>query len=255
MAKVIVTAIQKGGVGKSTTVHEIAANLAKMRKRVLVIDLDGQQNLSHHTGADFEVVSIHDVLMGKVSIFDAIQSVNGLDVIIADKALHRADRDFDEEEDVRRLALALSAVKDSYNYILIDTPPALGTLPEMALCAADFVLIPNEATVEGAQGLGQLAESIQKIREQYNPKLNIIGVFMAMFNGRTIFNRAMCKQIEAISNANGIKVLETYIRTSVAVQEAHGLRQSLVEYAPKSKPAQDYKALTKEILKEMEQYV
>lgn len=254
MAEIIAVAIQKGGVGKSTTVHELAANLKAMRKRVLLIDGDPQQNLSRHVGADFKKPTIYNVMMGAVRTEDAIQSINGLDIIIADKQLKRVERDFVEEDDIYRLAAVLLSVKDSYNYIIIDTPPSLGMMPSMALCAADYVLIPCEATSEGAQGLGQLAESIREIREENNPDLKTLGIFLTQYNWRTTFNKAMKIEIAEVAKMMNTKVLSTYIRSAVAVQEAHGFSQSLVDYAPRSKPAQDYKDLTKEILKEMKRY-
>lgn len=252
--KTIAIAIQKGGVGKSTTAHELAANLKAMRQRVLLIDGDPQQNLSRHVGAAFDKPTIYDVMTGKVATEDAIQSVNGLDIIIADKQLKRADRDFIEDDDIYRMAAILLPVTDSYNYCIIDTPPSLGMMPSMALCAADYVLIPCEATSEGAQGLGQLAESIQEIREQHNADLKTLGIFLTQYNWRTVFNKTMKKEIADVAKSMGTKVLSTYIRSAVAVQEAHGFSQSLVDYAPKSKPAQDYKDLTNEVLKEMQKH-
>ena len=251
MAKVIATTIQKGGVGKSTTTHEIGANLANMGHKVLLIDLDPQQNLSRMAGADFEAVSVFDVLTGDVETVDAIQSVSGLDIIIADKQLKSADRDFAGEDDIYRLAAALLSVKEKYDFVVIDTPPSLGILPSMALCAADYCLIPCEATSNGVQGLGQLAENIQEVREQHNPDLKTLGIVLTQYTWRTIFNRVIKDQIAELAEGMGTKILNNSIRTAVVVQEAQGFGQSLVDYSPNSKPAQDYRALTKEILKEM----
>lgn len=251
MAKVIAVTIQKGGVGKSTTAHEIGANLAAMGYKVLLADLDPQQNLSRMAGGDFEAVSVYDVLMGDVAAQDAIQNVSGLDIIIADKQLKRADRDFAGEDDIYRLTAALMSVKENYDFVVIDTPPSLGVLPSMALCAADFCLIPCEATANGIQGLGQLADSIQEVREQYNPSLQTLGIVLTQYTWRTVFNRVMKDQIQEMAESMGTKVLNASIRSAVVVQEAQGFGQSLVDYAPKSKPAQDYRELTEEILKEM----
>lgn len=249
--KVIAVTIQKGGVGKTTSVMEISATLAKLGNRVLMIDKDPQQNLSRIAGADFEAVSIYDVLMGEVSIEDAIQHVGDLDVIIADKQLKWADRDFAGEDDIYRLAAVLLSVKDQYDFVVIDTPPSLGVLPSMALCAADYALVPCEASSSGVQGLGQLSENIQTIRDQHNPKLKTLGIFLVKYHWRTIFNRLMKDQIAEAAAKMNTKVFKTYIREAVAVEEAQGFGQSLLEYAPSSKPAQDYLSLAKEILKEM----
>lgn len=249
--KIIATTIQKGGVGKSTTTNELAANLADMGYKVLAIDMDPQQNLSRIAGADFEAVTIYDVLTGDVAVGDAIQSVGAFDVIIADKLLKHADRDFAGEDDVYRLAAALIPLHEVYDFAVIDTPPSLGVLPSMALCAATYCIIPCEATSSGVQGLGQLAENIQEIRENHNPDLKALGIVLTQYTWRTIFNRLMKEQIDEAAASMGTRVLNTSIRSAVVVQEAQGFGQSLVEYAPKSKPAQDYRALTEEILKEM----
>lgn len=249
MSKVIAVTIQKGGVGKSTTTHEIGSNLAAMGYSILLIDLDPQQNLSRMVGGDFDTVTIYDVLKGDVAIEDAIQSHTLCDLVISDKLLKWADRDFSGENDVYRLAAVLLDVQDRYDFIVVDTPPSLGVLPSMALCAANYCLIPCEATSNGMQGMGQLYESIMEIREEHNEDLQILGIVLTQYTWRTIFNREMKGQFEAHAHEMQTKVFETYIRSSVAVQEAQGFSQSLVEYAPKSKPAQDYKSLVNEILK------
>lgn len=250
--RVIAVTVQKGGVGKSTTVHELAANLSSMGYKVLATELEPSQNLSRMASADFEAVSIYDVLTGEVAALDAIQSVEGgFDIIIGDKQLKTADRDFADEDDIYRLAAAFIPLHDKYDFAIVDTPPSLGVLPTMALVAANYCLIPCEATSNGVQGLGQLAESIEEIRAEHNPDLKTLGIFLTQFTWRTVFNRIMKEQIAETAAAMGTKVLETYIRSAVVVQEAQGFGQSLVEYAPKSKPAQDYRALTEEILKEM----
>lgn len=251
--KVIAVTVQKGGVGKSTTVHEVAANLASMGYKVLATELEPSQNLTRMASADFETVTIYDVLTGDVASEDAIQSVEGgFDIIIGDKQLKSADKDFADEDDIYRFAAALIPLHDKYDFCVVDTPPSLGVLPTMALVAADYCLIPCEATSNGVQGLGQLAESIQEVREQHNPDLKTLGVFLTQYNWRTVFNRIIKEQIAETAADMDTKVLETYIRSAVVVQEAQGFGQSLVEYAPKSKPAQDYRALTKELLKEMD---
>lgn len=252
MAQVIATTVQKGGVAKSTTAKEVGACLAEMKKRVLLIDTDPSRNLSRNLGANFDTVTIYDVLTGDVETVDAIQAVRpNLDIIISDKQLGEASHDFSDEDDIYRLSAALLPVRDQYDFIIIDTPPSVGMMPSMALCAADYVLIPSWATSECAQGIGQLHESIQEIQKKNNPEMKIIGIVITMFNGRTIFNSNMGKDIEQIAKAIGTKVLKTRIRNAVVVQEANGFAQTLSEYAPKSKPANDYRALTKEILKEL----
>lgn len=254
MAKVITINIQKGGVGKSTTTHEISVNLAMRGKRVLMLDLDPQGNLSRMCGADHEAVTIYDVLKGDCSLGDAIQSVGLVDMVLSDKLLKRADKEFSDWKDVRRLKKALEPVKDGYDYVVIDTPPSLGIMPSMALCAADYVLIPLEASSNGLQGLGQLKESIDEIRDPdggCNPNLEILGLLLTMYNERTSFSAAIRDEIDNIAANLGTKVYDTYIHRAVAVLEAQGFQQSVSEYMPQSKPAIDYEKITVKIVEDI----
>lgn len=254
MAKIITINIQKGGVGKTTTAHELASNLTEMGYKVLAIDLDQQQNLSAIAGAKLVgYYNIYDLLKGECTFPDCIQNGSHYDIAVAGKKLTEAEKEFTNWDDVYRLDIALkeNKVGDFYDYIIIDTPPNLGILPSMALTAADFVLIPVEASASGAQGLGQLYERIEKVRHPErgtNKKLKIAGMLLTMFNDRTKFTQHIRRQLERLAKDMDTKIFSTHIRSAIAVKESQGWKQSLTLYDPKSKPAKDYKTLTNELL-------
>ena len=261
MAKVITINIQKGGVGKTTTAHEVASNLTALDYKVLAIDLDQQQNLSAIAGAKLVgYYNIYDLLKGECKFVDCIQEGVHYDIAVAGKKLTEAEKEFSNWDDVYRLDIALKEhnVKDHYDFIIIDTPPNLGILPSMALTTADFVLIPVEASSSGAQGLGQLYERIEKVRHPErgtNKNLKVAGMLLTMFNDRTKFTQHVRKQLEIIAEQRDTKIFDTFIHTAIAVKESQSWKQSLTRYDPKSKPAIDYKKLTLEVLDEIKEMV
>lgn len=257
MALIITVNIQKGGVGKTTTVHELASNLNEKGYRVLAIDLDQQQNLSSIAGAHLVgYYNIYDLLKGDCEFKDCIQECTHYDIAVASKKLSEAEKEFSQWDDVYRLAIAINEnnLREEYDFIVIDTPPNLGILPSMALTAADYVLIPVEASASGAQGLGQLYERIEKVRHPErgtNKNLKISGMLLTMFNGRTRFTKHIRIQLEKIAKEMGTKIFASYIHPAIAVKESQGWKKSLTAYDPKSKPAMDYKTLTEELLIDM----
>lgn len=258
MAVIITVNIQKGGVGKTTTAHELASNLNQMGYRVLAIDLDQQQNLSAIAGATLVgYYNIYDLLKGDCTFQDCVQQGKHYDIAVAGKKLAEAEKEFSNWDDVYRLDIALKEhkVRKEYDFIVIDTPPNLGILPSMALSASDYVLIPVEASSSGAQGLGQLYERIEKVRHPQrgtNKNLKIAGMLLTMFNDRTKFTQHIRLQLEDVANNMQTKIFETFIRPAVVVKESQGWRESLAFYDPKSKPAQDYRTMTLELLEDIE---
>lgn len=258
MSIIITINIQKGGVGKTTTAHEVASNLTEMGYKVLAIDLDQQQNLSAIAGAKLVgYYNIYDLLKGECKFEDCVQRVQHYDIAVAGKKLSEAEKEFSNWDDVYRLDIALKEhnVRADYDFIIIDTPPNLGILPSMALSASDYVLIPVEASASGAQGLGQLYERIEKVRHPQrgtNKNLKIAGMLLTMFNDRTRFTQHIKTQLERVAKEMNTKIFKTFIHPAVVVKESQGWKQSLATYDPKSKPAMDYRTLTTELLNDLE---
>lgn len=264
MAQIITINVQKGGVGKSTTVHELSSNLTQMGFKVLAIDLDPQQNLSKFSGAPLtEYYTIYEVLKGECDFSDAIHfkdvednNVNNYDVCTAHKSLEHAEKEFGNGvDDVYKLADALKTIEADYDYIVIDTQPKLGILPNMALTAADYVVIPVEASAAGVQGMGQLFERIDKITHPdrgTNKQLKVAGMLLTMYSDRTKLEKSIKDQLQIIADKTKTKIFETAIREGVAIKEAQAQKTSVLSWAPKSKPCIDYIKFTNELLKEIE---
>ena len=256
LAKVITINVQKGGVGKTTTAHELASNLTMMGKKVLVIDLDPQQNLSKFSGAPLTgYFTIYEILKGECDFVDAIHEMKNYHVVTAHKKMLEADKEFTDWSDVYKLTDALKPVKEVYDYIVIDTPPALGILPNMALTAADYVVIPVEASAAGIQGLGQLIERIDLITHPErgtNKKLQVAGMLLTMYADRTNLEKSIKRQLQVTADRTKTKIFDTTIREGVVIQEAQALKTSVLTHAPKSKPCIDYTNFTKELLKGIE---
>lgn len=263
MATVITINVQKGGVGKSTTAHELASNLTKKGYKVLVIDLDPQQNLSKFSGAPLtDYYTIYEVLKGECDFIDAIHfrevkdnNVNNYDVCTAHKNLEHAEKEFGEWSDVYLLTDALKPIQEKYDYIIIDTQPKLGILPNMALTAANYVVIPVEASSAGVQGMGQLFERIEKITNKdrgSNKGLKVAGMLMTMYSNRTNLEKSIRSQLEVLAERMHTKIFKTTIRESVVIGEAQALKKSVLQHAPESKPCIDYTNFTNELLKEIE---
>lgn len=262
-ATVITVNVQKGGVGKSTTAHELASNLTRMGHKVLVIDLDPQQNLSKFSGAPLtEYWTIYEVLKGECDFVDAIHyredednEVHNYDVCTAHKKLEDAEKEFSEFYDVYKLTDALKAVRSRYDFIIIDTPPKLGILPNMALTAADYVVVPVEASSAGIQGIGQLFERIDRITNPErgsNKHLKVAGMLLTKYADRTKLEKSIRRQLGDVAARMNARIFKTTIREAVAIKEAQALKQSILEHEPKSKPCLDYISFTKELLEVIE---
>lgn len=246
---IIITAnIQKGGCGKSTTIESLACSLGRRGKKVLVVDLDAQANITFSSGAIESDKTIYNVLKRECDIVDVIQETKYFDIAPADILLSGADIEFNtigREYIVKR---ALDPVMDKYDYILIDTPPSLGTLSTNALTACDYVVIPSVPSYYSTKGMIQLFNAIDSVKEYTNPNIKIAGVLLVRYKGYTKGNRTVADIVENVTNHLQTRMFDTRIRECVKVDESQGEQIPLIDYAPKCTTALDYEKLTDELL-------
>ena len=250
MAKILCVSNQKGGVGKTTTSSALAAGLVSFYdKRVLAIDLDPQGSLGFSLGLDIEEGrTISDVLTGQASVQQAIQLTDYCDVITSNILLSSAEIEFTSSDRELLLKKALEPVMDDYDYIIIDTPPALNILTVNAYAVSDYLIIPMAPEILSLLGVTQLKETIDSVRVSMNPNLNVLGIILTKFNQRTLLAREVKEMAENVASQMGTRVFQTQIRTSVTVAEApaHGL--SIFDHAPSAKPSEDYKNFIQEVI-------
>ncbi len=259
MEKLIGVLNQKGGVGKTTTSVNLGAGLAEAGKKVLLIDVDAQSNMTAHLGLagreDAESVvdtpepefTIYDVLKGTKTFKDIIiKRSDKLHVAPASLMLSAADLEFGGMVG-RELLLkrALKQVQDEYDYIVIDCPPALGLLTLNVLAAVDNVIIPVQSEYLALHGVKQLLDTIDQVRSIYNASLTVGGVLICLHDNRRRLARAVA---DTIRDYFGDLVCDSVIRTNVALAEAPASGQTIFEYAPKSTGADDYRALVEEVI-------
>ena len=233
---------QKGGVGKSTTAEALSAGLFLKGFKTLAIDLDAQGNMTYTAKASTEGSTALGVLMGEVKPEAAIQHTdNSGDIIAASKALAGADAFIKETGKEYRL-------QGIYDYIIIDTPPALGILTINALTACNSVIIPAQADIYSLQGIEQLAETIKPVRKYCNPSLTIAGILLTRYSPRAVLSREVAEIADQLAQRLGTKVFRTTIRENISVKEAQISQTSLFDYAPNSNAAKDYQAFIEELL-------
>lgn len=250
MGRVIAMANQKGGVGKSTTVINLSAYLADSGQRVLAVDIDPQGNTTTGLGIDKQAceVSIYDVLLDEAPVMAAVQAteVPSLHVLPATLDLAGAEIELTRvPEREHRLAQVLAPIVDRYDYAFIDCPPSLGLLTLNALTAADGVIIPIQCEFFALEGLTQLLSTIDLVRRDVNPRLQLDGVLLTMFDGRTNLAQQVAQEVR---QHFGSQVFRAVIPRSVRLSEAPSYGQPISRYDPRSKGALLYADLAKEVL-------
>lgn len=250
--KTIVFSNQKGGVGKSTTASATAAGLYNRGKRVLMVDADPQSNLSFMNGVDLLNLpcTLEDVFDGKADLKDGIQTLKiGLDIVTGGLHLTEADRKYTQLGRVRMLHKALKGVQDQYDFCVIDTNPSLGILTINAMVAADYIVIPMLADALSLQGMTQLNNFINTVREDcYKSNLQIAGILLTMYSDRTRLSRALEDTIKRTAEQMDTKLFSSRIRRSQAVSDAIAVRTDIYEQAPNATATADYNGFIDELL-------
>ena len=248
-AKIMAVANQKGGVGKTTTTVNLAVGLAQLGQKVLLIDLDPQGNATMACGADSRdlALSACELLMDECQAAEAIIESDQLDLIGANTDLTAAELQLAEYESPQTvLKEQLEPVLSGYDYVMIDCPPSLSMLTINALSAAHSVLIPMQCEYYALEGLTSLLDTIDRVQQTVNPRLEIEGLLRTMFDGRNNLANDVAAQI---SEHFGSKVFTTVIPRNVTVAEAPSFGQSAIEYDHLSRGAVAYKGLASEVIR------
>lgn len=251
MGKVIAITNQKGGVGKTTTSVNLSACLAEAGKKVLLIDLDPQGNASSGIGIDKDTVGqcIYDVLINEVPIAKVVQKTAVKKLQAVPATIQLAGAEVEMVNHVSRETLlkkALKAAKKEYDFILIDCPPSLGLLTLNALTAADSVLIPIQCEYYALEGVSQLIKTVGSVQASLNKDLQIEGILLTMFDGRTNLSIQVADEVKKFFAE---KVYRSVIPRNVRLSEAPSYGEPIIIYDPKSKGAEIYRSLAKEVIK------
>ena len=246
MSKIISISNHKGGVGKTTSAINIGAGLNKLGKKVLLIDLDPQANLSQSLGLIEPERNIYGALRGEYKL-EPLAIVKGLDVIGSTLDLSGAEVEMSGEAGREYILRELiEPIRNNYDYILIDSPPSLGLLTINSFTASDEIFIPLQAQYLALQGLAKLTEVIEKIKKRLNKELSIGGVFITQYDSRKVLNRDVVATIQAHFKD---VVFNTIIRDNIALAEAPAQGLDIFRYNAKTNGAEDYLSLSKEIIK------
>lgn len=251
MAKILCIYNQKGGVGKTTTVVNLSAALGRLKKKVLVVDIDPQGNSTSGLGVAKhpEIPGTYQCLLRENKTEDCLvgTTAKNVDLLPSNPALAGFEIEAVSIPDREHLLReCLDTVRQNYDYIFIDCPPSLGLLSLNALCAADGVIVPIQCEYYALEGVGQLMETLELVQNGLNPDLEITGVVLSMFDGR---NNLALDVVEEVKKYFRDKVFRTVIPRNIRLAEAPSYGQSVLDYDPKSKGAMAYQKLAKEFLK------
>ncbi len=249
--KIIAIINQKGGVGKSTTAIDLSAALGEMNKAVLLVDLDPQGNATSGLGIEKSKLHqcVYDVLLDDVDVRDVIipDVCEGLDLVPATINLAGAEVELvSEMARENRLKDAIGSLRGKYDYIFVDCPPSLGLLTVNSLVAADKLIIPIQCEFYALEGVTKLLDSMKRVKTRLNPSLDIFGILLTMYDGRTTLSKQVAAEVR---NFFGSKVFDTVIPRTVKLSEAPSYGLPITQYDPTGKGSLAYKDLAKEVIK------
>ena len=255
MGRIIAIANQKGGVGKTTTTINLSASLASLGKKVLAIDMDPQGNMSSGLGVDKNEVekTVYDLIIGNIGIEECIyeEVIENLDVLPSNIDLSAAEIELigvDNKEYILRDEV--NKVKEKYDFIIIDCPPALSMLTINAMTTSDSLLVPIQCEYYALEGLSQLIHTIELVQERLNPELEIEGVVFTMYDARTNLSLQVVENVKDNLNQN---IYKTIIPRNVRLAEAPSYGMPINLYDPKSKGTESYLLLAEEVINKGEE--
>lgn len=251
MKKIIAITNQKGGVGKTTTALSLISALHLRGYKVLGVDLDPQGSLGFSAGLDIENTdTIYDVLKGKQKIDDVIADTELGDFLPSNILLSTAELEFNTPGREFLLRDRLARIAGDYDYIIIDTPPALGVLTVNAYVAAQGLIVPMAPEILSLLGISQLRDTVDTVRRYYNPDLEVMGILLNRYNPRLLLNREVEDMVQEVAHKLDTIVFRSKIHASVAIAESPAYSESVLTYSPDSKAAQDFTELLDEIMQE-----
>lgn len=249
MARIIAVTNQKGGVGKTTTCSAVCGCLSQMGYRVLAADLDPQGNLSFSLGVEADDnFTIYDVLKGNCELTDAIQHGEVCDIVPSNILLSGLELEMTGVGREYVLSEQLGTVRDNYDFIILDTPPALSVLTINAYTASDELVIPMLCEILSLQGIAQLKQTIFAVQRYYNKNLKVAGILLNKYNSHLMLTREVEELAGLIAEQLDSRIFKTRISASVAIAEAPAHGESIMTYSPKSKSAQEYMSFIKELI-------